>query len=203
MIDYKNVLRFYKGKRVFITGNTGFKGSWLTYILIKAGAHVTGYSLNPPTNPNLYSIMGIEGSGNLMQYYGDVRKLNELCSTIKKSEPEIVFHLAAQPIVRDSYEHPVETYDVNVMGTVNLCESIRLARGVHSFLNVTTDKVYKNVEWEYGYREIDELDGVPVFQFKVMFGTSYPFLCRIFFQESGYCNLYSASRERNRWRGFQ
>lgn len=176
-MNYKEVLDFYKERKVLITGNTGFKGSWLTYILLSAGAEVTGYSLRPPTEPSLFSIIGLDGSGiyneKLHQVYADVRDLEKMKSVFKESKPEIVFHLAAQPIVRDSYRNPVETYATNVMGTVNICECIRLSimnskedimyesgyKGVRSFLNVTTDKVYRNNEWEWGYRETDFLDG--------------------------------------------
>lgn len=162
MIDYfnnKHILSFYEGKRVFITGNTGFKGSWLTYILLSAGAVVTGYSLQSPTDPNLFTILELDKYEGLKQYYSDVRDLEVLKSAFQSSKPEIVFHLAAQPIVRDSYRDPVNTYATNVMGTVNVCECVRLTPSVRSFLNVTTDKVYRNNEWAWGYRETDELDG--------------------------------------------
>ena len=163
----------YSEKRVFITGNTGFKGSWLTHLLLSSGAEVTGYSLKPPTDPNLFTIAGLETDKNFHQFYGDVRDLNNLAETFRICKPEIVIHLAAQPIVRDSYRKPVETYSTSVMGTVNVCECVRLSTvpasdgglkvseydGVKSFLNVTTDKVYKNFEWNYGYRENDPLDG--------------------------------------------
>lgn len=154
----KDNYKFYK-KRVFITGNTGFKGSWLTYILLSAGAEVTGYALEPPTKPSLFNIINLLSNPNLKQITGDVRDLASLYTAFEQSKPEIVFHLAAQPIVRDSYRDPVKTYSTNVMGTVNTLECIRRVQGVKSFLNVTTDKVYKNFEWEYGYRENDPLDG--------------------------------------------
>lgn len=150
-------LEFYKGKRVLVTGHTGFKGSWLCRILINAGAEVTGYSLTPPTEPNLFSVSEVEAEMNSVT--GDIRNLKHLKKVFKESNPEIVFHLAAQPIVRDSYKDPVYTYETNVMGTVNICECVRKISGVRSFLNVTTDKVYHNNEWEWGYREIDPLDG--------------------------------------------
>lgn len=154
----KDNYTFYK-KRIFITGNTGFKGSWLTHILLSAGAEVTGYALEPPTSPSLFNIMNLSSHPNLRQVIGDVRDLDSLCVAFKQSKPEIVFHLAAQPIVRDSYRDPVKTYDTNVMGTVNILECVRRVPGVKSFLNITTDKVYKNFEWEYGYRESDPLNG--------------------------------------------
>ena len=148
---------FYKGKRVLITGHTGFKGAWLCQMLINAGAEVTGYALNPPTKPSLFEIANI--SGKMNSVIGDIRDLSKLKETFTKIQPEIVFHLAAQPIVRESYKNPVYTYETNVMGTVNICECVRISDSVRSFLNVTTDKVYLNKEWEWGYRENEELDG--------------------------------------------
>lgn len=150
-------LEFYKGKNVFITGHTGFKGSWLCKILINAGANVTGYSLEPPTCPSLFEIANIEP--HIHHIIGDIRDLESLEKAFNEAKPEIVFHLAAQPIVRTSYEEPVYTYETNVMGTVNILECIRKSDTVKSFLNVTTDKVYKNNEWEWGYREDEYLDG--------------------------------------------
>lgn len=151
------MLEFYKGKKVFITGHTGFKGSWLCKMLANAGAEITGYSLNPPTNPSLFEIAGIEKDVNSIM--GDIRDLASLKKAITEARPEIVLHLAAQPIVRESYKNPVYTYEVNVLGTVNICECVRQSRTVKSFLNVTTDKVYLNKEWPWGYRENEELDG--------------------------------------------
>lgn len=148
---------FYKGKRVLITGHTGFKGAWLCQMLINAGAEVTGYALNPPTKPSLFEIANI--SVKMNSVIGDIRDLSKLKETFIKTQPEIVFHLAAQPIVRESYKNPVYTYETNVMGTVNICECVRTSDSVKSFLNVTTDKVYLNKEWEWGYRENEELDG--------------------------------------------
>ncbi|WP_459481302.1 CDP-glucose 4,6-dehydratase [Clostridium saccharoperbutylacetonicum] len=150
-------LEFYKGKKVLVTGHTGFKGSWLCKILVKSGAEVIGYSLNPPTNPNLFRISGIDKEINSV--IGDIRNLGKLMDTFNKYKPEIIFHLAAQPIVRDSYKEPVLTYETNVMGTVNILECVRKNESVKSFLNITTDKVYKNNEWEWGYRENEQLDG--------------------------------------------
>lgn len=150
-------LSFYKGKKVLVTGHTGFKGTWLCRILINAGAQVTGYSLNPPTEPNMFSMADVESRMNSV--IGDIRDLDHLKKVFEQTQPEIVLHLAAQPIVRDSYKDPVYTYETNVMGTVNICECVRLNPCVKSFLNVTTDKVYKNNEWEWGYRENEPLDG--------------------------------------------
>lgn len=148
---------FYNGKKVLVTGHTGFKGSWLVRILTLAGAQVTGYALNPPTDPALFEIAGLEDT--IHHVVGDVRDLAHLRRVFDEVKPEIVFHLAAQPIVRESYKEPVYTYETNVMGTVNILECVRLTDSVRSFLNVTTDKVYENREWEYGYRECDPLDG--------------------------------------------
>lgn len=150
-------LSFYNGKRVFVTGHTGFKGSWLCKILSKAGAEVWGYSLNPPTEPSLFETASIEK--NINSVIGDIRDFESLKKSFDEARPEIVLHLAAQPLVRDSYENPAYTYETNVMGTVNILECVRLSDCVKSVLNVTTDKVYLNREWEWGYRENEELDG--------------------------------------------
>ena len=150
-------LSFYKGKKVFVTGHTGFKGSWLCKILADAGAIVTGYSLQPPTQPSLFDIAEIQKG--ITSIIGDIRNYQSLKAAFDAAQPEIVLHLAAQPIVRDSYKNPVYTYETNVMGTVNILECVRNSNSVKSFLNVTTDKVYKNKEWEWGYRENEELDG--------------------------------------------
>lgn len=153
----KEALSFYNGKRVFVTGHTGFKGSWLCRMLVGAGAIVTGYSLTPPTEPNLFSMAGLEGK--MTGIIGDVRDFDALKAAFDAASPEIVLHLAAQPIVRDSYLQPRYTYETNVMGTVNLLECVRLSSDVKSVLNVTTDKVYHNNEWCWGYREDEPLDG--------------------------------------------
>lgn len=150
-------LSFYKGKKIFITGHTGFKGAWLCKILSGAGAEVTGYSLEPPSDPSLYVIADIEE--DVHSVIGDVRDRGHLTEAFQEADPEIVLHLAAQPIVRMSYEQPAYTYETNVMGTVNILECVRQSETVRSFLNVTTDKVYLNREWEWGYRENEELDG--------------------------------------------
>ena len=153
----KELMDFYRDKRVLVTGHTGFKGAWLCRILTLAGAQVTGYSLEPPTDPSLFEIAGLEDV--MDSVIGDIRNLQGLRDVFERVRPEVVFHLAAQPIVRDSYKDPVYTYETNVMGTVNVMECVRLTDSVRSFLNVTTDKVYENREWEYGYRECDPLDG--------------------------------------------
>lgn len=150
-------MSFYKGKRVLLTGHTGFKGSWMSRVLVNAGAVLTGYSLEPPTVPNLFSMCDIEE--RIDSVIGDIRDLAKLKEVFAKAQPEIVIHMAAQPIVRDSYKNPVYTYETNVMGTVNVLECIRLNDCVKSFVNVTTDKVYKNNEWAWGYRENEPLDG--------------------------------------------
>lgn len=153
MID----LEFYRGKKVFITGHTGFKGSWMCKILAMHGAVVTGYALEPPTTPSLFDAAEI--GDQITSVNGDIRDLKKLSETVQAAKPEIVIHMAAQPIVRESYADPVYTYETNVMGTVNICEAVRQCGSVRSFVNVTTDKVYKNNEWEWGYRETDALDG--------------------------------------------
>ena len=150
-------ISFYKGKRVFVTGHTGFKGTWLCRMLVNAGAIVTGYSLEPPTEPNLFSLAELEDK--MTSVIGDIRDKEALKAAFDKANPEIVLHLAAQPIVRDSYKDPHYTYETNVMGTVNILECVRQSETVKSVLNVTTDKVYKNNEWCWGYREDEPLDG--------------------------------------------
>lgn len=151
------MLEFYKNKKVFLTGHTGFKGSWLSKILIDAGAELTGYSLAPPTEPALFNILGIHK--DMRSVIGDIRDFSKLFEVFEASSPEIVFHLAAQPLVLDSYQNPLYTYETNVMGTVNILECVRRCGSVRSFLNVTTDKVYNNQEWFWGYRENDRLGG--------------------------------------------
>lgn len=151
------LLNFYKNKRVFITGHTGFKGSWLTQILLLAGAKVTGYSLNPPTVPSLFNQLNLKNKIN--SNIGDVRDLNRLQNIMYESQPEIIFHLAAQPLVLESYKNPMETYEINVMGTVNVLQAALKLSSVKSIINVTTDKVYENKEWLWGYREDENLCG--------------------------------------------
>ena len=150
-------LSFYKNRKVFITGHTGFKGAWMCEVLSLAGAEVTGYALEPPTEPALFNLLGLESK--IKSVHGDIRDLNTLSKAMAEAAPEIVIHMAAQPIVRESYVNPVYTYETNVMGTVNICEAVRQTPSVKSFINVTTDKVYLNREWDRGYRETDELNG--------------------------------------------
>ena len=151
-------LDFYRGKRVFVTGHTGFKGSWLCRILTGAGAEVTGYSLPAPTEPSLFSLAGLEKG--ITSVIADIRDRERLMAAFGEARPEIVFHLAAQPIVRTSYREPADTYETNVMGTVNLLECVRTSQEpVRSVVNITTDKVYDNREWVWGYRESEPLDG--------------------------------------------
>lgn len=148
---------FYKNRKILITGHTGFKGTWMCQVLLELGAEVTGYALQPPTDPSLFSLTGM--AEQMQSVEGDVRDLEHLLRVFEEMQPEIVIHMAAQPIVRESYANPVYTYDVNVMGTVNVLECVRRTASVRSFVNVTTDKVYKNREWEWGYRENEELNG--------------------------------------------
>ena len=148
---------FYQGKKVLVTGHTGFKGTWLCVLLHYLGAEVYGYSLEPPTKPSLFELSGVKSL--ICSEIGDVRDLEHLRSFFQQVQPEIVIHMAAQPIVRESYRDPAGTYEINVMGTVNVLECVRTNTCVRSFLNVTTDKVYQNNEWSWGYREIDPLDG--------------------------------------------
>lgn len=148
---------FFRHKRVLITGHTGFKGAWMCKLLVNAGARVIGYALEPPTTPSLFQMLSLEKQ--MISIIGDIRDLTHLQKVLDEVQPEIVIHMAAQPIVRDSYENPVYTYSVNVMGTVNILECVRHCPSVKSFVNVTTDKVYLNREWDWGYRENDELNG--------------------------------------------
>ena len=154
----KSLFDFYKKKKIFITGHTGFKGSWMCKFLTMAQAEVIGYSLNPPTSPSLFEIADI-AKGLKKSVIADIRDLDKLKSTLLEVKPDIVIHMAAQPLVRESYQNPVYTYETNVMGTVNLLEAIRSCPSVKSVVNVTTDKVYLNNEWEWGYRETDVLNG--------------------------------------------
>lgn len=148
---------FWRGKRVFLTGHTGFKGSWLSLWLVSLGAKVTGYALEPPTDPSLFALAGV---GELVNStIADVRDLERLKEEMAKVAPEIVIHMAAQPLVRDSYKIPVDTYAVNVMGTVHLLEAVRACPSVRAVVNVTTDKVYENREWVWGYRENEPFGG--------------------------------------------
>lgn len=152
-----NSFDFYKGKRVLLTGHTGFKGSWMSVILANAGAQLIGYSSCSKTGTRLFDLCDVKDQ--MIHIKGDVRDLDHLLAVFAEYQPEIVIHLAAQPIVRTSYIDPVGTYATNVIGTVNILECVRQNPGVKSFLNVTTDKVYENKEWEWAYRENEPLDG--------------------------------------------
>jgi len=148
---------FWLKKRVLVTGNTGFKGSWLSIWLEMLGAEVTGFALPPPTDPSLFALAGLDQSMHWIE--GDVREPDALMATVRKVEPEIVIHMAAQPLVRESYLDPAGTYSTNVMGTVHLLEALRHLGGVKAIVNVTTDKCYENQEWPWGYRENERLGG--------------------------------------------
>lgn len=150
-------LSFFSGKRVLLTGHTGFKGAWLSRILIHAGAELIGYSLDSAKDPSLFALADIKS--RIKHIPGDIRDFEKLRNVFSKYQPEIVIHFAAQPLVRESYIAPHYTYETNVLGTLNLLECSRLTSSVRSILNVTTDKVYLNREWPWGYREIEQLDG--------------------------------------------
>ncbi|WP_205683785.1 CDP-glucose 4,6-dehydratase [Brevibacillus migulae] len=151
------VFDFYRGKKVFITGHTGFKGSWLCRLLLNAGATVTGYSLEPESE-GLFNLLQL--TEEVESYTGDIQNLDFLCDTVSKVRPDIVFHLAAQPLVLQSYLDPVETFRTNIMGTVHILEAVRRCETIRSTVNVTTDKVYENKEWHWAYRENENLCGV-------------------------------------------
>ena len=148
---------FWQGKKVLLTGHTGFKGSWLSLWLQSLGAHVTGYALSPPTDPSLFEAADV--SSGMTSIIGDIRDLDKLQAVFAEHQPEIVIHMAAQPLVRYSYVNPVETYSTNVMGTVNLLEAVRHCPSVKSVVNITTDKCYENREWAWGYRENESMGG--------------------------------------------
>jgi CDP-glucose 4,6-dehydratase len=148
---------FWKGKKVFITGHTGFKGSWLSLWLQYLGAELVGFSLPPPTNPNMFSLVNV--ADGMTSIVGDIANFAFLKIMLQKHNPEIVIHLAAQPLVRYAYDNPIETYMTNVMGTVHLLEALRQTPSVKVAINVTTDKCYENKEWYWGYRETDRLGG--------------------------------------------
>lgn len=152
-----NFKSFYKNRKILITGHTGFKGSWMSFLLHELGADVTGIALKPNTTPALFNILNLDSK--IDSRIIDIRNLESMKKVFDEVDPEIVIHMAAQPLVIESYKNPVYTYDVNVMGTVNVCECVRTSESVRSFVNVTTDKVYQNNEWCYGYREVDRLNG--------------------------------------------
>ncbi|MBX2865929.1 MAG: GDP-mannose 4,6-dehydratase, partial [Leptolyngbyaceae cyanobacterium MAG.088] len=148
---------FWRGKRVFVTGHTGFKGSWLSLWLQQLGAEVIGYALTPPTSPSLFEVARV--GNEMMSIDGDVRDLVSLQDAISSHQPDIIFHMAAQPLVRYSYKNPVETYATNVMGTVHLLEAVRQTGSTRVVINITSDKCYENREWVWGYRENDPMGG--------------------------------------------
>lgn len=148
---------FYKNKKVFITGHSGFKGTWACRVLLLAGAKIHGYALNAPTNPSIFELT--QTGQEIEQTIADIRDKDKLSKKFLEFSPDIVLHLAAQPLVRASYNDPVYTYETNVMGTVNILEALRKCPSARSFINITTDKVYKNKEWLWGYREDEELCG--------------------------------------------
>jgi CDP-glucose 4,6-dehydratase len=150
--------QFWRGKRVFLTGHTGFKGGWLALWLADMGAEVHGYALQPPTEPNLFTVVNLQGR-LARSTIADIRDAGTFEKAIQMARPDVVFHLAAQPLVRHSYVAPVETYAINVMGTVNLLEAVRKTPGVRAVINVTTDKCYENREWVWPYRENEALGG--------------------------------------------
>ncbi len=148
---------FWGGKRVFLTGHTGFKGSWLSLWLQSLGAELTGYALKPTTNPSLFEVGRVAEGMQCIE--GDIRDLAHLTRAVQDTEPEIVIHMAAQSLVRHSYQNPVETYATNILGTVHMLEAVRAAPGVRAVLNISSDKCYKNREWVWGYRENDPMGG--------------------------------------------
>ena len=150
-------VNFWRNRKVFVTGHTGFKGSWLCLWLHHMGAEVIGYALEPPTGPDLFELCRLDEL--IHSIIGDIRDASLLTKTLLAVKPEIVFHLAAQPIVRESYNHPLETYTTNVIGTINLFEAIRQCTSIRAVVNITTDKCYENKEWVWGYRENDILGG--------------------------------------------
>jgi len=151
------IMDFYKGKKIFITGDTGFKGSWLAFILYLFNSEVIGFALEPPTIPSLFEVLHL--NAKIKHITGDIRNFKFLKSILKEIRPEIVFHLSAQSLVGESYKDPVYTYETNLMGTLYLLEAIRECGSVKSVIIITSDKCYNNKEWFYGYREIDELGG--------------------------------------------
>ena len=156
-ITLLNALNSFKGKKVFITGHTGFKGSWLSFILNEVGAEVMGYALNPIEGINHFNMLNL--SSKIKHVVGDIRDADKLDDAMHKFQPEYVFHLAAQPLVKKSYHDPVYTFDTNIMGSVNLLDSVRRCSAVRSLVYITSDKCYENFEWIWGYRETDRLGG--------------------------------------------
>ena len=157
MENLEDIKSVYRSKRVFLTGHTGFKGSWLLLLLKELGANVFGYSLNPQTSESLY--VQIKGETLCDSHIGDIREAEELSKAVLKCNPDFIFHLAAQPLVIESYNKPLETFNTNIIGTANLLEAVRKIEGPCNVVCITTDKVYDNKEWDYPYREIDRLGG--------------------------------------------
>jgi CDP-glucose 4,6-dehydratase len=157
MMNTQDIARIFGGRRVFITGHTGFKGSWLAFLLHEAGAKVAGYALPPSTQLNHFDLLGLDKK--IKHVVGDVRDAALLSSTLKQFQPEFVFHLAAQALVRPSYDDPAATFSTNIMGSVNLLDAVRQCSSVRSLVYITSDKCYENVEWIWGYRESDQLGG--------------------------------------------
>jgi CDP-glucose 4,6-dehydratase len=151
------VSNFFRGKRILITGHTGFKGSWLTYMLLRMGATVIGYSDRIPTNPSLFECLGLEKE--IHHIIDDIRDLAHLSQVVTETKPELCFHLAAQPLVRLSYEDPMLTYSTNIIGSLHMLESIRLSDSIQTVVMITSDKCYENKEWDFGYRESDAMGG--------------------------------------------
>ena len=147
----------YEGRRVFVTGHTGFKGSWLTAWLLQMGAEVAGFSDAVPTGPSHFDVIGL--GGRIRDCRGDVRDRKALVEAMREFKPEIVFHLAAQALVRASYDNPADTIEVNAMGTLNVLEAVRVTPSVEAVVSITSDKAYRNDEWVWGYRETDHLGG--------------------------------------------
>jgi CDP-glucose 4,6-dehydratase len=151
------VFSFFRNKRILVTGHTGFKGSWLCNLLVQMGAHVIGFSIGIPTQPSLFERIHL--AKNINHILGDVRDIEKLSQVIQETEPEICFHLAAQPLVRLSYENPMQTYTTNLVGSLHLLECVRLSRSIKTVVMITSDKCYENREWNFGYRETDSLGG--------------------------------------------
>lgn len=156
-MSMKDALATYVGKNVFVTGHTGFKGTWLAYLLAKVGANVTGFALAPELGPSHFKMLGLDQK--IQHIEGDIRDAAALCSSLKAAQPEFVFHLAAQALVKRSYADPVNTFSTNVMGSVNILDAIRQCETVRSLVYITSDKCYENLEWVWGYRENDALGG--------------------------------------------
>lgn len=157
-VKYSKVNRdFWKGKKVFLTGHSGFKGSWLSLWLQSMDCDLKGYSLKPNTKPSLYELASV--GEDMETQFGDIRDLDNLSDSMNRFQPEIIIHLAAQPLVRESYQNPIETYGTNVMGTVNILEASRYCKSLKAILVITTDKCYENKEWDWGYREYEPMGG--------------------------------------------